>query len=331
MPYFRVFVPLLLSLSFGCQGCQEEESSTQEGAKAATSKEEGEIPEVVDGYKVIGSKRSKHLAILKEQEQRKLEKEKAKWVLTPNQPDPHKGSFTLEEAVQGLAPATEGTLVAEINTTFGTMLCDLHGDKVPNTVANFIGLATGKRAWWDARAGMWRQNTPLYKGTEFHRVLPEFGIQGGDHLGDGSGEVGYRLEHEPHPALQHDKRGTLCMASFEDSKDPNTKYNGGQFFILDGPVPSLDTEKGSTVFGFCHNEDVINQIARVPQAGENRPRTPVRITNVRIRRVRGGAESAKPTPPKMPEGFDPENPETGSSIKTRKTPIPRDSHHGHNH
>src|SRR5690606_3681242 len=116
----------------------------------------------------------------------------------PNEPDPEAAEFTLEEAVVGLP--IDGTLVVEIQSELGTLLCDLYADRAPRTVANFVGLARGLRPWWDARAGEWVRR-PYYEGLTFHRVIPTFMIQGGDYLGDGSGTVGYRLEDEPHDTL----------------------------------------------------------------------------------------------------------------------------------
>jgi peptidyl-prolyl cis-trans isomerase A (cyclophilin A) len=201
----------------------------------------------------------------------------------------------------------DGQLVAEINTDLGTIFCDLHADRVPNTVANFIGLARGRRAWWDARAGQW-VNRPAYRDTKFHRVIPGYMIQGGDYLGDGTGKVGYTIPDETHPTLtSHDRAGQLCMANTA----PNE--NGAQFFITDGPAPRLD---GSyTIFGQCRPEDVVTRIARVPQNAdeENRPLTDVVIERILIRRVDGGAAVATRSPPNLPEGFDPAVPARGAS------------------
>lgn len=226
-------------------------------------------------------------------------------VRTPNVPDPEQGDFTLEEAVVGLP--IDGTLVAEIGTEFGTLLCDLHADRAPRTVANFIGLARGLRPWWDARAGEWVRR-PYYRGLTFHRVIPEYLIQTGDYLGDGSGTVGYGIPDEPHDSLSHDRAGQLCMANHDG---PDSA--GAQFFITDGPAPQLDADGGSTIFGQCQPLDVISQIARVPQdpAEGNRPLTPITIRRVLIQRVEGGAAQARPTRPQLPPG-EPEQPAAAS-------------------
>lgn len=217
-------------------------------------------------------------------------------ILEPTSPDPEGGEFTLEEAVVGLG--TDGTLVAEIRTGLGTLICDLYAEKAPNTVANFIGLARGNRPWWDARAGVWRE-TPYYRDQSFHRVIPGFLAQAGDYLDGADGPIGYTIPDEPHEDLRHDRAGQLCMAS----KGPDD--NAAQFFVTDAAAPQLDADGQFTIFGQCRNTDVVYRIARVPQGEENRPRTRVLLDRVLVRRVVGGAEEAGATPPTMPEGFDP--------------------------
>ena len=220
-------------------------------------------------------------------------------VREPNAPDPQGGDFTLDEAVEGMT--TDGELVAEIGTDFGTMFCDLYADRAPRTVANFIGLVRGTRPWWDMRAGQW-VTRPYYRGLTFHRVIPGYIVQGGDYLADGTGAVGYTMPYEPHETLRHDRAGMLALATLEG---PNT--GGGQIYITDGPAPQLDGS--ATVFGHCIPEDLVSQIARLPQSGspDNRPLTPFHMTRVVIRRVPGGADAARATPPRLPPG----EPETG--------------------
>ncbi|UJR80547.1 peptidylprolyl isomerase [Sandaracinus amylolyticus] len=215
-------------------------------------------------------------------------------VREPTEPDPEGGDFTLDEAVEGMP--IDGQLVAEISTDLGTLFCDLYADRAPRTVANFVGLARGRRPWWDARAGIWRRQ-PYYANTTFHRVIPEFVVQGGDYLGDGSGTIGYTMPYEPHETLAHDRAGRLAMAT-TGGRDTG----GAQFYILDGPAPQLDGT--ATVFGQCRPEDVVAMIARVPQSGDpdNRPLTPVRIARVLVQRVEGGAASARITAPQLPPG-----------------------------
>lgn len=195
----------------------------------------------------------------------------------PTSPDPENGEFTLDEALVGLPG--KGKLHATLETSEGTIECRLFDDKAPLTVANFVGLARGLRPFWDGKQGAWVKR-PLYDGTTFHRVIPGFMIQGGDHMGDGTGDVGYMVKDELHPTLKHDRAGLLCMAN----KGPNT--NGGQFFITDAPAPHLTAMKTYTIFGECKPTSVVSKIAAVPKTfpGGERPATPVEIRKVTITR-----------------------------------------------
>jgi peptidyl-prolyl cis-trans isomerase A (cyclophilin A) len=195
----------------------------------------------------------------------------------PSSPDPLAGSFTLKQALEGLPG--KGKLHATIETGLGTLDCTLYDDKAPLTVANFVGLARGTRPFWDANAGAWVKR-PLYDGTTFHRVIPDFMIQGGDHLGTGAGDVGYNLQDEIWPGTSHDRPGLLCMAN----RGPNT--NGGQFFITDAAAPHLTAMRTYTIFGECAPVDVIHKIARAPKnrPGSERPEPPVVINKVSIGR-----------------------------------------------
>ena len=193
-------------------------------------------------------------------------------------PDPLGGKFTLVDATKDL-PGT-GPLVAAIDTSMGTVTCKLYDDKAPNTVANFIGLATGKRSWLDPNSGTW-VNKPAYDGTIFHRIIKGFMIQGGDPKGNGSGEPGYVVADEMWPGATHDRAGLLCMAN----RGPNT--NGAQFFITesDGPsVKGLDHYNTYTIFGDCTPVSAIHTIGAVPTAPGDRPLTPVTINSVRVSR-----------------------------------------------
>ncbi|MCG8555771.1 MAG: peptidylprolyl isomerase [Proteobacteria bacterium] len=205
-------------------------------------------------------------------------------IRVPNRPDPHEGSFTLKQALRGLAK--DGELIARIETRMGALYCELFEDKAPIAVANFVGLARGLRRFWDARQGEWVARR-YYDRTTFHRIIPGFMIQGGDYLGDGSGTTGYEFPDEIHPSLKHDRPGLLCMAN----RGPNT--NSGQFFLTDGPAPHLD--HSYTIFGECEPTALIGRIARVPQAGppNNRPLDPVAIRAVQVERARGGIKGAK--------------------------------------
>jgi len=160
----------------------------------------------------------------------------------------------------------EGTLVATIETNHGTIHCELFGDKAPMTVANFVGLATGKKAWLNPKTGKVETGTPFYDGLTFHRVIADFMIQGGDPRGTGTGGPGYQFGDEFVPDLRM-QPGTLAMAN----AGPAT--NGSQFFITEGAPGHLNGRH--TIFGQCKELDVVKKIARLPQDARNMPNEPV--------------------------------------------------------
>jgi peptidyl-prolyl cis-trans isomerase A (cyclophilin A) len=205
----------------------------------------------------------------------------------PTSPDPLSGEFTLVQATDGL-PEGDEPLHAVIRTDFGRITCKLLPEKAPRTVANFVGLARGKRPFWDARRAEWTKRAG-YDGTKFHRVIPGFMIQGGDPLGDGSGAPGYVIPDEVWDGARHDRAGLLCMAN----RGPDT--NGMQFFITDAATAHLD--ESYTIFGECSPTEIVSRIARVPQRGRpsNNPLTDVTIETIRIYR---GPPPPPPTPPK---------------------------------
>ena len=191
--------------------------------------------------------------------------------------DPLNGKFSLADATKDIKGS--GALVATIDTSMGKLTCKLYEDKAPVTVANFVGLASGKRTWKDA-SGQW-VNRPAYDGTTFHRIIKDFMIQGGDARGNGSGEPGYVFQDEIWEGAKHDRAGLLCMAN----RGPNT--NGAQFFITesDGPnVKNLDRLNSYTIFGECSPVDAIHKIAAVPTGPADRPVTPVTINHVTVAR-----------------------------------------------
>jgi peptidyl-prolyl cis-trans isomerase A (cyclophilin A) len=166
----------------------------------------------------------------------------------------------------------DGQLAVEIETSLGTLHCALFAETRPLTVANFVGLATGKKPWIDL-AGTVQRSKPFYDGLTFHRVIPEFVIQGGDPEGRGTGGPGYRFANE----IVHDgvmKAGVLGMAN----AGPGT--NGSQFFVMEKPMESLVAN--FTFFGQCDELDVVKRIARVPRDGADRPDTPVVIEHVTV-------------------------------------------------
>ena len=182
--------------------------------------------------------------------------------------------FALPEHLQG-----EGTLYAIFKTSMGNMVAELYDERAPRTVANFVGLATGFKTWTDPKTGK-KSNEPLYSGTIFHRVIPEFMIQGGDPMGSGMGGPGYNFDDEFSPDLKHDRPGTLSMANAGVHGGHGT--NGSQFFITEVPTDQLDGRH--SVFGYCKEVDLVKAIARVPRDGNDRPNTPVTMNHVTITR-----------------------------------------------
>lgn len=181
---------------------------------------------------------------------------------------------------------SEPGLYAVIYTSLGNIVCRLFETEAPKTVANFVGLAKGTKAWTDPETGK-AKHTPLYSGTLFHRVIPGFMIQGGDPLGDGTGTPGYHIDDEIDSNLGFDKPGILAMAN----SGPNT--NGSQFFITVAPAPHLNGHY--SIFGqVVSGQDVADAISQVPRDENNddRPLKPVKILRIAIRRM-GAASSHK--------------------------------------
>lgn len=165
---------------------------------------------------------------------------------------------------------------AVFKTSKGKIVCRLFIDKAPVTVANFMGLADGKKEWTHPRTGE-KKKSRFYDGLIFHRVIPGFMIQGGDPLGTGTGGPGYRFQDEFHADLKFDKSGYLAMAN----SGPGT--NGSQFFITVAPTMNL-TNKHSIFGRVVEGQDVANAISTVPTGSQNRPVEPVTM-KVEILRV----------------------------------------------
>ena len=186
-------------------------------------------------------------------------------------------------------PAEPG-LYAVLYTSEGNIVCRLFTEQAPKTVANFRGLATGTKPWTDPATGK-PMHKSLYAGTQFHRVIPKFMIQGGDPLATGTGGPGYKFADEIDPNREFDKAGLLAMAN----SGPNT--NGSQFFITVAPTPWLNGKH--TIFGeVVSGQDVADKISEVPrnEAEGDKPLTPVKLTAVAIRTVKApvAAVPAKP-------------------------------------
>ncbi len=191
-------------------------------------------------------------------------------------------TISLEDATKGVKGT--GTLMAKIDIeqagkTLGSFTCELFDKQAPKTVANFVGLARGVRPWKDPKTGEWVKK-PMYDGTVFHRVIPEFMIQGGDPKANGTGDPGYEFPDELAEGLQMDKGGVLAMAN----RGPNT--NGSQFFITEKATPWLTGKH--TIFGQCQPLELEMKIARVPTGPRNMPTEPVVIKKVTI--TRGAAK-----------------------------------------
>ena len=143
---------------------------------------------------------------------------------------------------------------ATFKTSLGDIVIRLLPEKAPKTVENFLGLAEGTKEWTHPTTGK-KSKTPLYDGTVFHRVIPEFMIQGGDPAATGTGGPGYRFEDEIGPDNRFDRPGLLAMAN----AGPNT--NGCQFFITEVPTPHLN--RGHTIFGeVVKGGELVPKIAR---------------------------------------------------------------------
>jgi peptidyl-prolyl cis-trans isomerase A (cyclophilin A) len=166
--------------------------------------------------------------------------------------------------------------LAVIKTTAGDITVKLYSDKAPKTVENFVALATGKKAWVDPKTGKKVKGKSLYKGTIFHRVIPDFMIQGGDPAGNGSGGPGYEFEDETQASDSFDRPGILAMAN----RGPNT--NGSQFFITLKATPWLNGKH--TIFGeVVKGSEVVDKIVAAPRGPNDRPENPVSIKSIKIK------------------------------------------------
>lgn len=174
--------------------------------------------------------------------------------------------------------AREAGLYAEFDTSEGKIVCRLFEKEAPKTVANFVELAEGKREWTHPVTRK-KSTDRLYDGSIFHRVIPNFMIQGGDPAGTGYGGPGYKFEDETKGSpYKFDKAGKLAMAN----AGPNT--NGSQFFITVAPTPWLTGNH--TIFGeVVEGYDVVEKISKVPRGGQDKPNKDVTIRSVKIERV----------------------------------------------
>ncbi|WP_100415491.1 peptidylprolyl isomerase [Mumia flava] len=166
---------------------------------------------------------------------------------------------------------------AVLHTSAGDIPLELDAAAAPETVANFVGLATGEKEWTDPETGDTMTDEPFYDGTTFHRVIAGFMIQGGDPLGDGTGGPGYAIDDEIDPDLTFDHPYVLAMAN----AGPDT--GGSQFFITVAETPHLDG--GYTIFGEVTDPEgqaVVDAIAEAPTGEGDRPAEPVVIESVEV-------------------------------------------------
>jgi peptidyl-prolyl cis-trans isomerase A (cyclophilin A) len=202
-------------------------------------------------------------------------------------------------------PVLNGPTIV-FDTTLGRLTCKTFARQAPLTVANFIGLADGTKDWTDNDTMLKQHNKRYFDGTTFHRVIPQFMIQGGDRTATGMGDPGYLFDDEIDPALTFSVPGRLAMAN----SGPGT--NGSQFFITELPVPELNGKH--TIFGQCDADSVavVTAIARVDRDANDKPKTPIVINRVTVVRegqplppLPAAPASAPVPPPQTPPALTP--------------------------
>lgn len=202
---------------------------------------------------------------------------------SPSSPSKHDGI-----GVSGRSQAHEtlGTMTTIImHTSEGSITINLFDDKAPNTVANFLGLATGEKEWADPYTGQ-PSHGKFYNGLTFHRIIKQFMIQGGCPLGTGTGGPGYEFDDEIDPSLKFDKPYLLAMANAGLRRGMDGKVhgtNGSQFFITTVPTPWLDGHH--TIFGEVADDDskaVVDKLEAVNTDRMDRPTEPVGIVSVEV-------------------------------------------------
>lgn len=231
--------------------------------------------------------------------------------------DPAKGEFSLNDAFAGdesLLDTSNGPLKALFETTAGDFTCRLFENKVPNTVANFVGLARGTRPWVDPETGEWVTDRSFYADVLFHRVIKNFMIQTGDRTGTGQGHPGYVIADEFDPSLRHKGRGILSMAN----RGPNT--GSSQFFITVADTPHLNNKHA--VFGQCDDEIPvkISQVSTHPHG--NRPKQDIAIERITIFR---GKAPPEPTTDDATPSNEPTAPQDESASASPNDDAPGDA------
>jgi peptidyl-prolyl cis-trans isomerase A (cyclophilin A) len=182
-----------------------------------------------------------------------------------------------------------------MDTSMGRITCQFYQKQAPQTVANFIGLAEGTKQWTNPATNRVERHKRFFDGTTFHRVIPEFMIQGGDPTATGMGGPGYNFDDEFDPNLSFDRPGRLAMAN----SGPNT--DGSQFFITEQAYPSLDQHY--TLFGQCDDPsvEVVKAIARVPRDANDKPLSPVTLIKMTIVNEGQAMPQLQPGEPAAPQ------------------------------
>ena len=173
--------------------------------------------------------------------------------------------------------------VATLHTNHGDIVINLFGDHAPKTVKNFVGLADGTQEWTDPATGKHGEG-PLYKDVIFHRIIPNFMIQGGDPLGQGVGGPGYNFDDEINMELNFNEPYIFAMANA--GKQLGRGTNGSQFFITTDPTPWLQGKH--TIFGRVADDEsrtVVDAIAKVPTDGRDKPLKDVVIESVTVEQL----------------------------------------------
>ncbi|MCZ7585640.1 MAG: peptidylprolyl isomerase [Deltaproteobacteria bacterium] len=186
-------------------------------------------------------------------------------------------AFVLVTSNGARAEALAKGLYAIFHTNQGDFTVALFPDKAPKTVENFVGLATGTKEYKDAKSGE-KKKGHYYDGLTFHRVIPNFMIQGGCPLGTGTGGPGYQFADEFDGSVKFSKPGLLAMAN----AGPNT--NGSQFFVTVKETPWLNGKH--TIFGeVVSGYEIVEKISKVSTGAMDRPAKPVVIEKLEIKKV----------------------------------------------
>lgn len=184
--------------------------------------------------------------------------------------------FALLMVTTSFAKGEASPKTAIIETTEGAITVKLFPEKAPKTIENFVGLATGKKEWTDPKTKKAVKGKSLYEGTVFHRVIPDFMIQGGDPQGTGMGGPGYQFEDEVTSSDSFDHPGMLAMAN----AGPNT--NGSQFFITVKPTPWLNGKH--TIFGeVTSGMDIVNKISKAETGPGDMPKKAIKIKKIKLK------------------------------------------------